>query len=65
MLNQESVREYEKHKLLRKFKIHTDRQIVIRLPDLVIINKSKRTRQIMDFVVRGDHSKIKRKRKEI
>ena len=47
----ESVLENEMHKLLRDFEIHTDHQISARQPDLIIINKKKRTCRIVDFAV--------------
>ena len=43
------------HKLLWDFNIHTDHQISTRRPDLIIINKKKRTCKIVDFAVPADH----------
>ena len=43
------------HKLLWDFEIHTDHLISARRPDLIIINKKKRTCKIVDFAVPADH----------
>ena len=48
------------HKLRWDFDIHTDHLISARRPDLIIINKKKRTCKIVDFAVPADH-KIKLK----
>ena len=40
--------------------MHTDRQISARRPDLILINKKKRSCKIVDFAVLADH-KIKLK----
>ena len=48
------------HKLLWDFDIHTDHLISARRPDLIIINKMKRTCKIVNFAVPADH-KIKLK----
>ena len=37
------------------FDIHTDHLISARRPDLIIINKKKRTCKIVDFAVPADH----------
>ena len=50
-------------KLLGDFEIQIDHQITARRPDLVIINKKKRTCQIVDFVVLDDH-RVKLKENE-
>ena len=42
-------------KLLWDFDIHTDHLISTRRPDLIIINKKKRTRKTVDFAVPADH----------
>ena len=44
------------HILLKNFEIQTDHLISTRRPDLVIINRKKRTIRIMDFTVPADHS---------
>ena len=43
------------HKLLWDFNIHMDHLIPARRPDLIIINKKKRTCKIVDFAVPADH----------
>ena len=48
------VLENNTHKLQWDFDIHTDHQISTRRPDLLIINKKKRTCQIVDFAVPVD-----------
>ena len=50
-----SVLENNTHKLLYNFNIHTDHRISARRPDLIIINKKKRTCKIVDFAVPADH----------
>ena len=49
------VLENDTHKLPWDFDIHTDHLITARRPDLIVINKKKRTRKIFDFAVPGDH----------
>ena len=49
------VLENNTHKLLWDFDIHTDHLISSRRPDLIIINKKKRTCKIVDFAVSADH----------
>ena len=51
----ESDPENETHKLLWDFEIQTDQLISAKRPDLVIINKKKRTCRIVDFAVPADH----------
>ena len=52
-------------KLLYDFDIQTDHLISARRPDLIIINKKKRTRKIVDFAVPADHRiKLKESEKE-
>ena len=51
------------HKLLWDFDIQTVHQISDRRPDLIIINKEKRTCKIVDLAVPNDHS-IKLKESE-
>ena len=48
------LRKYT-YKLLWDFDIHTDHIISTRRPDLIIINKKKRTCKIVDFAVPADH----------
>ena len=55
MHNPESILENEINKLLWDFEIETDHQISARQPDLIIINKNKRTCRIVDFAVPSDH----------
>ena len=50
-----SALENETHKLLWDFEIQMDHLISARRPDLVIINKKKRTCRIVDFAVPADH----------
>ena len=57
------VLENDTHKLLWDFDIHTDQLISARRPDLIIINKRKRTCKIVDFAVPADH-RIKLKKCE-
>ena len=51
MLKPKSVQENETHKILRDFKIHMDHSISARRPDLILINKKKRTCHKVDFAV--------------
>ena len=60
MHNPEVVLENNTHKLLWDFDIHTDHLISARGPNLIIINKKKRTFKIVNFAVPADH-KIKLK----
>ena len=55
MHNPAPVLENNTHKLLWDFDIHTDHLISARRPDLIIINKKKRTCKIVDFAVQADH----------
>ena len=55
MHNPASVPENDTHKLLWDFDIQMDHLISARRPDLIIINKKKRTCKIVDFAVRPDH----------
>ena len=55
MHNPEPLLENNTHKLLGDFDIHTSHRILARRPDLIIINKKKRTYKIVDFAVPGDH----------
>ena len=60
MHNPAPVLENDMHKLLWDFDIHTDNEISAKSPDLIIINKKKRTCKIVDFAVPADH-RIKQK----
>ena len=53
--NQAPVLENNTHKLLWDFDIHTDHLVSARRPDLIIINKKKRTCKIVDFAVPANH----------
>ena len=55
MHNPAPVWENNTHKLQWDFDIHTDHLISARRPDLIIINKKKRTCKIGDFAVPADH----------
>ena len=55
MHNPAPVLENDTHKLLWDFDIHTDHLISARRPDLIIINKKKRTCKIVGFAVPVDH----------
>ena len=55
MHNPAPVLENNTHKLLWDFDIHTNHLISARRPDLIIINKKKRTCKIVDFPVPADH----------
>ena len=55
MHNPAPVLENATHKLLWDFNIQTDHLIPARIPDLIIINKKKRTCKIVDFAVPADH----------
>ena len=55
MHNTATVLENDPHKLLWDFNIQTDHLIPARRPDLIIINKKKRIRKIVDFAVPADH----------
>ena len=53
--NTESVLENETHKLLKDFEIQTDHLISARQPDILMVNKTKRTYLTVDFAVPSDH----------
>ena len=55
MPNPESIVENETPKFLWDFDIQTEHLISARRPDLIIINKKKRTCRIVDFGVPADH----------
>ena len=63
MHNPESVLENDTYKLLWDFDIQTDHLILARRLDLIIINKTKRTCNIVDFAVPADH-RVKLKESE-
>ena len=63
MHNPTPVLDYETHKLFWHLDIQTDHIIKARRLDLIIINKKKRTRQIVDFVVPAGH-RVKLKESE-
>ena len=53
--NPAPVLENNTHKLLWDFDVQTDHLISARRPDLIIINKKRRTCKIVDFAVPADH----------
>ena len=55
MRNPAPVLENDTDKLLWDFDIHTHYLISARRPDLIIINKKKRSCKIIDFAVLADH----------
>ena len=55
MHNPAPVLENATHKLLWDFNIQTDHLIPARRPDLIIINKKKRTCKMVDFAIPADH----------
>ena len=55
MHNPAPVQENNTHKLLWGFDVQTDHLISARRPDLIIINKKKRTCKIVDFAVPADY----------
>ena len=55
MHNPAPVLENYSHKLLWDFNIQTDHLILVRRPDLIIINKKKRIYKIVDFAVPAGH----------
>ena len=63
MQNPEYFLEKETHKLFWDFEIQTDHLISARRPNLVIINKKKRTCWIVDFALPADN-KVKLKENE-
>ena len=56
----ESVLENEDYKILWDFSIQTDHVIEARRPDLIVVDKMKRSCKIIDFAVPGD-SRIEEK----
>ena len=63
MHNTASVLENDTHKRLWDFDIQMDHLLSARRPDLIVINKKKRTCKIVDFAVPADH-RIKLKESE-
>ena len=63
MHNLEFILENEIHKILWDFEIQTDHLNPARRPDLVLINKRKRTYLLVDFVIPADH-RVKMKESE-
>ena len=59
----ESVLEIEDYKILWDFSIQTDHVIEVQRPDLVVVDKKRKTCKIIDFAVPGD-SGIEEKEKE-
>ena len=55
MHNPAPVLENATHKLLYDVNIQTDHLILVRRPDLIIINHKKRTCKIVDIAVPTDH----------
>ena len=55
MYNPAPVLENSTHEFLWDFDIHTDHLISARRPDLITINKKKRTCKIADFAVLAAH----------
>ena len=55
MHNPAPVQENNTHKLLWDFDIHTDHLISARRPDLIKINRKKKTCKIVDFAVPADY----------
>ena len=55
MQKPESVQENETQKILRDFEIQMDHFIQFRKPDLVLINKKKRTCYRVDFAIPADY----------
>ena len=53
----------EDYKILWDFSIQTDHDIEAQRPDLVVVDKKRRTCKIIDFAVPGE-SKIEKKEKE-
>ena len=59
MFNPESI--LEMHKYLSDFEIQTNHLILVRQPDLVIVNKKMRICRKVDFVVAADKVKLKKR----
>ena len=63
MHNPAAILKNDTHKLLWDFDIQTNYLISARRPDLIVINKKKRTCKIVNFAVQADH-RIKLKESE-
>ena len=63
MVNTESVLENEAHKILWDFEIQIDHLISARQPDVVIVNKKKKTLPNNGLCRPGDH-RVKLKESE-
>ena len=50
----ENVLENEDYKILWDFSIQTDHVIEARRPDLVVVDKKRRTCKVIDFTLPGD-----------
>ena len=59
----ESVLENENHKILWDFSIQTNHVVETRRPDLIVVDKKKRSCKIIDFAVPGN-STIEEKEKD-
>ena len=57
MHNPAALLENDTCKLLLDLHVQTDHLISARRPDLIIINKKKRTCKIVDFAIPTDHKK--------
>ena len=55
MHNPASVPVNDSHKRLWDFDVQTDHLILARRPDLIVINKQKKTCKIVYFAVPADH----------
>ena len=65
MHNPAAVLENDTHKFPWDFDIQTDHQISARRPDLIVIDKKKRTCKMVDFAVPADHRiKLKESKKK-
>ena len=53
--NQNLSLKMKKIQLLWDFEVQTDHHIEARRPDLIIVDKEKKTCQIVDFAIPGDH----------
>ena len=59
-----SVRDNKMHKILWDFEIQTDHPISARRPDLILMNKKKRTCHLVYFAILADHwTKVKKSKK--
>ena len=60
----ESTQKNETHKILGNFEVQTDHKTSTRRPDLVLINKKRRSYHFVDFSVLADHRRRRRKKKK-